>query len=171
EAGPEARLARFARFEDMVALLVERREMKLAVEVERHVRLVTYRPGVLEFSPAPGAAPDLAGRLSERLHALTGARWSVAVTSEEGAPTLAETRARDRAALAAEAAGHPLVAAALAAFPGARVEDVRPLHAGAPAGAPAEDEFLAPAPEADDIEPDGDLLDADDAFDPFEERL
>ncbi|MCH8169234.1 MAG: hypothetical protein IIC03_15085, partial [Proteobacteria bacterium] len=60
-------------------------------------------------------------------------------------------------------ADHPLVLAALAAFPGAEIRAVRPLGGG---GAP--EEFLAPAPERDFIDIEGDLVDSDD---PFEEDI
>jgi DNA polymerase-3 subunit gamma/tau len=56
----------------------------------------------------------------------TGRRWVVALTSsEQGAPTLAAQAAARIAEAKAHAAQHPLVAAVLAAFPGATIEAVR----------------------------------------------
>src|SRR5690606_24870841 len=57
-----AALARFARFEDVLSLIREARDIKLLSEVEEYVRLVRYRPGLIEFVPDPGAPGDLAGR-------------------------------------------------------------------------------------------------------------
>ncbi|MBE2275071.1 MAG: DNA polymerase III subunit gamma/tau, partial [Rhodobacteraceae bacterium] len=71
------------------------------------------------------ARPDLAARLGQRLQGWTGARWGVSVVSAGGAPSLAETRARDRQAAQAEAQHNPLVQAVLAAFPGAQITDIR----------------------------------------------
>jgi DNA polymerase-3 subunit gamma/tau len=133
-------LARYARFEDVAALVRARRDMSLLVEIENGVRLVRYAPGRIEFEPAPDAAPDLAARIAQRLQAWTGARWGVAVVGSGGAPTIAEARAARQGDLHAQALQHPLVQAVLAAFPGAEIRDVRrpDALAGEPAAA-AED--------------------------------
>ena len=167
ETSPDT-LARFATFADVLALIAEARDLVLLTEVEAHVRLVRYRPGLIEFNPAPDAPGDLAGRLGQRLRGLTGARWSVLVSDEPGAPSVADERRRAAEAARAEAENHPLVAAALAAFPGARIGAVRPLG---PAVAP-QDEILAPAPEPDDMDvEDGYVDDHANGDDPFEEDL
>jgi hypothetical protein len=62
------------------------------------------------------------------------------------------------------------VLAALEAFPGAEIRDVRPLGTG------AAEEYLAPAPEREFIEVGDDLVDTDDSDpgdfgDPFEEDI
>jgi DNA polymerase-3 subunit gamma/tau len=156
---PGAGLEPYARFEDVTALLREERDIKLLHEVESFVRVVRYKPGMIEFSPAPGAPAELAGRLSQRLRGLTGARWQIAVSGDEGQPTIAEQGAAAKAAENALAAEHPLVLAALEAFPGAEIRSVRRL------GATAEpEEFLAPVPEREFVEIEGDLLDSDDPF-------
>ncbi|PTE16384.1 DNA polymerase III subunit gamma/tau [Pseudogemmobacter blasticus] len=144
-----------ATFEAVVDLIREKRDMTLLVEVEDGVRLVRYSPGRIEFEPAPGARPDLAARLSQRLQAWTGSRWGVSVVASGGAPTLAEQRDRDRIAARAEAMENPLVQAVLAAFPEAKITEIRTPEALA---ARAAEEAL---PEA---EPD-----VDDDWDPFEE--
>jgi DNA polymerase-3 subunit gamma/tau len=161
-------LARFVSFADVLALIAAARDLVLLTELETHVRLVRYRPGLIEFNPAPDAPGDLAGRLGQRLRGLTGARWSVLVSDAQGRPSVADERRHAEAAARTEAENHPLVAAALATFPGARIGAVRPLG---PAGA-AQDGILAPAPEPDEM--DSDLADGYvdsyvDADDPFEE--
>jgi len=161
-------LARLARFEDVVALLDEAREARLRYEAETYVRLIAYRPGLIEFAPAPGSPPDFPSRLGIALKALTGARWSVALGRGAGQPSLSETRAAERAAAEETLTGHPLVAAVLTTFPGAEIRDIRPQR-GDGSALPAPEDMLAPAPERDEI--DGDLVDTDDdPFDPFEER-
>jgi DNA polymerase-3 subunit gamma/tau len=156
-------LAGYVRFEQVVELIRDRRDVKLLVEVETGLRLVRYSPGRIEFEPAPGAPADLAARLSQRLQAWTGARWGVSVVSSGGAPTLAETRAAAGAESLAHARDLPLVAAVLAAFPGARVAAVREPEPD-PAGAPLPGSSLA-----DGADHDGDGADdAPDDWDPFE---
>ncbi|MFN5828303.1 MAG: DNA polymerase III subunit gamma/tau, partial [Rhodobacterales bacterium] len=112
-------------FDQVVALIREKRDMKLLVEVETSLRLVHYAPGRIEFQPAADAAPDLAARLSQRLQSWTGARWGVSVTGFGGAATIAETRDRDRLEAEADVARLPLVQAVLAAFPGAQIAEIR----------------------------------------------
>lgn len=121
----EGDLARFATFDSVVALIREKRDMMLMMEVETCLRLARYSPGRIEFEPTPAAPADLAARLSARLQGWTGARWGVSVVSSGGKPTIAEDRDRDRLAAEAEAMQNPLVQAILTAFPGAKIAEIR----------------------------------------------
>ncbi len=160
-------------FEAALALLEAHRELRLLDAATAFVELVAFRPGYLEFSPAPGASGDLAGRLQQTLSGITGIRWSVAVSDARGAPTLAARRAADAARARDEARAHPLVSAALAAFPGAEIMAVRPIAEVVPA-LPGPGEVLTPVPEDGEEapedssaeamdEPDLGLVDWDDA--------
>nr|RDS97342.1 DNA polymerase III subunit gamma/tau [Cereibacter sphaeroides f. sp. denitrificans] len=122
-------------FEQMVELIRQKRDMKLLYEVETGVRLVRFAPGRIEFEPAPDAAPDLAARLSQRLQGWTGGRWGISVVSGGGAPTLAEERDKGRLEEEARALENPLVQAVMAAFPGARIAEIRKLEEQAAAEA------------------------------------
>ena len=115
----------YATFESVVELIRQKRDMLLLNEVETGLRLARYAPGRIEFEPAPGAKPDLAARISQRLQGWTGARWGVSVVSSGGAPTIAETRTAELHQVRAEAADNPLVQAILTAFPGAKISEVR----------------------------------------------
>jgi DNA polymerase-3 subunit gamma/tau len=125
--------------------------MKLLYEVETGIRLVRYSPGRIEFQPTGDARPDLAAQLGQRLQMWTGARWGVSVVSEGGAPTIAEQRDQARLAAEAEAMTNPLVQAVMAAFPGAKIAEIR-----TPAA-------LAAAAEAEA------LPEVEDEWDPFED--
>jgi DNA polymerase III subunit gamma/tau len=151
----ESQLQVYASFEEVVELIRQKRDMVLLNEVESGLRLVRYSPGRIEFEPAPGAKPDLAARLGQRLQGWTAARWGVSVVSAGGQPTIAETRDRDQAEAHAEAAENPMVQAILTAFPGARITDVR-----SPEALVAEAAQTA-LPQADP--------ELDDDWDPFEE--
>ena len=115
----------YVTFDQVVALIRDKRDMKLLYEVEAALRLARYSPGRIEFEPAPGAAPDLAQRLGQRLQGWTGARWAVSVVSTGGAPTIAEERDRDLVAAQNEAMENPLVQAVMLAFPGAKISEIR----------------------------------------------
>jgi DNA polymerase-3 subunit gamma/tau len=124
-AAVPAPLARFGRFEDVVELIRAQRDVQLLVEIEGAVRLVRYAPGRIEFTPAEGAAGDLAQRLAQRLQSWTGVRWAVSVVAGGVAPTRAEERDASATALRQAAQAHPLVAAVLARFPQSRITGVR----------------------------------------------
>ncbi len=117
-------LQHYARFEDVVELIRRHRDVKLLVEVETGLRLVSYQPGRIEVNPTDNAAPDLVGRLGARLQAWTGNRWAISVAAG-GAPTIAETRDAEANELKAEAQAHPLVQAVIAAFPKAKITEIR----------------------------------------------
>jgi len=125
EADPTEALARYHSFETVLDLIRANRDVALLMEVEAAVRLASYRPGRIAYEPAPGAAPDLAPRLSERLSRWTGARWAVTLVSDGGAPSIAEARDAERAALEAQARAHPMVQAVFEAFPEARIASIR----------------------------------------------
>jgi DNA polymerase III subunit gamma/tau len=119
---PALQLASFAQ---VVELIREKRDMRLLVEVETGVKLARYAPGRIEFEPAPGAAADLAARLSQRLQGWTGNRWGVSVVNSGGAPTIADERDREDNEARAEAMENPLVKAVMLAFPGAKIAEIR----------------------------------------------
>jgi DNA polymerase III subunit gamma/tau len=121
----EAGLTMLGSFDAVVALIRDKRDMKLLTDVEMGLRLVSYAPGRIEFEPTPTAARDLAARLSQRLQGWTNARWGVSVVSSGGAPTIAEAKAATLDAARADAADNPLVQAVLAAFPGAKITEIR----------------------------------------------
>ena len=115
----------YANFQQVVELIREKRDMKLLVEVETCLRLARYSPGRIEFEPTQDAPGDLAARLAARLQTWTGARWGVSVVGSGGAATVAEERDKDRLAEEAEAMQNPLVQAVMAAFPGAKISEIR----------------------------------------------
>ncbi|RDI59396.1 DNA polymerase III subunit gamma/tau [Microvirga subterranea] len=152
---------RLRRFEDVVALAGERREIMLKAALERDVRLVRFEEGSIELSLAAGGSKTVANDLARALQQWTGQRWMVALSSEEGAPTLrdqAEAAERERKA---GAASHPLVQAVLAKFPGAQIVNVieRAEKADEDGAVDAETEILgeADAIAAHETEADDDL--------------
>lgn len=158
-------------FPDLVAVLEEAREVRLAAELKSHVHLVQFEPGRIVFRPAPGADRGLVQRLAGRLEALTGMRWSISLSEEQGAPSLTEQATSRIEAEKREAAEHPLVRAALDAFPGARIAAVRRSLPAAmpldPDGATLEDEG---EDEGEDADTGGGAVIADFDHDPEEGR-
>ena len=120
------------RFEDLIALAAEKRDVSLKSALERDVRLVRFEDGQLEIALEPSAAKMLVGDLSKKLHDWTGRRWMVVVSTEQGEPSLRSQAEERKTQLKSDARSDPLVQAVLTRFPGAEIVAVRP-----PAGAPA----------------------------------
>ncbi len=122
-AGPAVPMP--ASFEEVVALVLDRREGILHALLREHAHLVRFSVGHIELRMDPEAPPDVAPRLSQLLTQWTGRRWLVGMSSEEGEPTLRQREAAEADARLRRAAQHPLVRAALDTFPGATIEAVR----------------------------------------------
>ncbi len=120
-------------FEDLVGLIDAERDIALKLDVERFVRPISFRPGVLEFEPAPGAPANLAQRLVSRLKAWTGQPWLVAAQGGGGAESLWERQTRETRETRAEIAQDPFVLSLLEAFPGSEVVHIRHLPPPEPA--------------------------------------
>jgi DNA polymerase-3 subunit gamma/tau len=137
-----------ARFEDLIALAAEKRDLNIKTALERDVRLVRFEDGTLEIALEPSAAKTLVGDLSKRLNDWTGRRWMVAVSAEAGAPSLRTQAEARKAELKDTVRADPLVQAVLSRFPGAEIVDVRP-----PAGAAATEGDDTPLPGDGDTAP------------------
>jgi DNA polymerase III subunit gamma/tau len=114
-----------ATFTEMVAMFSVRREPLLFSHLTNHAHLVRYAPGEIRFRLEPAAPRDLVAKMVKLLQGWTGLAWNVETTSEPGEPTLAEQRAEREAARKQAVTEHPFVQAALAAFPGAELAEVR----------------------------------------------
>ncbi len=112
-------------FRDVAALVAERREPTLHAHLVHSVHLVRFAPPVIEICPEPDTPRDLAARLSALLGEATGTRWTIALSSGPGEPTLADQGDAADHARRQDAETNPLVMAILKAFPGAKVEAVR----------------------------------------------
>jgi DNA polymerase-3 subunit gamma/tau len=137
------------RFEDVVALAGERRDIVLKGALERDVRLVRFEDGHIEFALAEGGSRSLPNDLSRALADWTGRRWAVVLSSKPGEPTIAERKRAHEAERRSDAESHPLVRAVLASFPGAAIVDVRDRGA-AQADTAAAEGGIAPPPDEDD---------------------
>jgi DNA polymerase-3 subunit gamma/tau len=121
-ATPHLRLDGFGA---LVALAEEKRDIGVKIALERDVRLVRFEDGRLEFAPAEGASPQLAADLSRKISEWTGRRWIVALSSEEGAPTLREVSEKEKSERLTGVRAHPLVQAVMDRFPGAQIVAIR----------------------------------------------
>jgi DNA polymerase-3 subunit gamma/tau len=118
-----------ATFRDVAALVKEQREALLHGHLLHSTHLVRFAPPVIELRTEPDAPRDLAPKLAALLSNATGTRWTIALSTAAGAPTLAEQGNAADAVRREEAADHPLIRAIMQAFPGARIDSVHDSNA------------------------------------------
>ncbi|HYE44535.1 MAG TPA: DNA polymerase III subunit gamma/tau [Caulobacter sp.] len=127
QAAPQADTVALASFDDVLKLIEKKRDIGLKLDVDRYVRLVSFRPGAIVFEPAPGTPNSLAGRLVARLKEWTGQPWLVAAEGGGGAETAWERQKREQREARAEIEADPFVRSVLDAFPGAEILGVKSL--------------------------------------------
>ncbi|MTD95580.1 DNA polymerase III subunit gamma/tau [Hyphomicrobium sp. xq] len=116
-------------FDEVIALAGERRDMILKVHLEDRVSLVKFdgAAGSIDVFLLPGAPPQMANDLREKLNAWTSRKWVVVLSKAMGERPRGEVR-REREAAELEALkSHPAVKAVLDEFPDAKIADIRPL--------------------------------------------
>ena len=116
-------------FEQVVALIGEKREVGLQMDVQRYVKPVAFKPGAITYESGPGAPVDLARKLSSRLRDWTGRTWLIAANGQGGGETMIEIDRRKRGQERAEIEADPFVTAVMAAFPGAVIGEVKTIAA------------------------------------------
>jgi DNA polymerase-3 subunit gamma/tau len=114
-------------FAEVVALVGEKRDAKLKIHLEDHVSLVKFDAvaGSIDIFLLPGAPPELANDLREKLNSWTGRRWVVVLSKEAGQPAIGVVRREREAAELEQLKAHPAVRAVLQAFPDAKIAEVR----------------------------------------------
>jgi DNA polymerase III subunit gamma/tau len=127
QVSAQSEVATVASFEDVLKLIEAKRDIGLKLDVDRYVRLVSFRPGAIVFEPAPGTPSSLSQRLVSRLKEWTGQPWLVASEGGGGAETAWERQKREQREARAEIENHPFVRSVLDAFPGAELLGVKQL--------------------------------------------
>ncbi len=119
-------------FADVVALAGDRRDAKLKVNLEDHVSLVRFDASnnAIDLFLLPGAPPEIANDLREKLIKWTGRRWVVMLSRTQGEQPIGAARreARGRRACCPEASSGRSVRAR--GIPGSRdrIREADPRH-------------------------------------------
>jgi DNA polymerase-3 subunit gamma/tau len=122
---PGAAPVTLGRFEDLIALAADKRDLQTKSALERDVRLVRFETGRLEVALEPNASKAMVSDLARKISQWTGQRWMVVVSGEQGQPTIRAQNEARRAELERGVQADPLVKAVLARFPGAQIVAVR----------------------------------------------
>ena len=112
-------------FESVLEIIRKFRDMKLLIDVENSVRLSSYVPGRIEFTPTENAPKDLAQRLGQLLQNWTGFRWAITVVGNCSGKTIQEQRNAKDATLKREAKLHPFVKTVFDNFPKASIIEIK----------------------------------------------
>ncbi|MGL4812725.1 MAG: DNA polymerase III subunit gamma/tau [Beijerinckiaceae bacterium] len=140
DTAPRAMIAQPQSLQDIVALADKHRDLRLKADIERDIHLVAFEQGRIICRLGERASRTLPNDLSRALQEWTGARWVVALSNDEGAPTLRAQKAEAEQANRSSAAQYPVVRALLDAMPGAEivaVRDIAPEPYADPAPLPA----------------------------------
>jgi DNA polymerase-3 subunit gamma/tau len=150
EAAPGVPPLAIGRFEDLIALAAQQRDIGVKLALERDMRLVRCEDGRLEIALEPSAAKTLVNDLARKFSQWTNRRWMVVVSAEPGQPTVKSQADARQAELKTGVRADPLVQAVLARFPGAEIVDVRKpdMPPALPSGEP--DEAVPEPPPVDD---------------------
>jgi len=116
-------------FEQVVALIGDKREVGLQMDVQRYVRPVAFKPGAITYESIEGAPIDLPRRLAARLREWTGRTWLIAANGQGGGETMIEVDRRKRAEERAQIEADPFIVAVMDAFPGAKIGEIKTLAA------------------------------------------
>jgi DNA polymerase III subunit gamma/tau len=124
-AAAEAPALVISRFEEVIALAAQKRDLGIKTALERDVRLVRCEDGRLEIKLEKSASSTLVNDLARKLSLWTNRRWMVVVSAEEGQPTIKAQNDARQVELKTGVQADPLVQAVLARFPGAEIVGVR----------------------------------------------
>ena len=131
-------------FEDVVALVEAKRDLKLRNALVEQVRLVDFKPGAILLKLLPNAPRDLTQDLRKKLAGWTGRLWTVDSSDSEGKVPLGQERREKEKREIDAVSEHPAVREVLEHFPDAKIVAVRP--------APREDAETAEGVSPEDIE-------------------
>ena len=114
----------FKDFEEVVAYIADRRDIKMKIDLETYARLVKFEHGKIELRMEEGAPKNLANDLGNKLTQWTEERWIVALSRDAGEKTIAERRNIRKAAELEEIKQHPFVKDFIKHFPEAEIKKI-----------------------------------------------
>ncbi len=105
----------------LVELCWQHNRASMGQALQDKVRPVRIAPPQIDIARGAGLGDNFTRELAETLTAITGTRWTVAFADGEGAPTLFEQEQAAQAAETAAIMDLPIVKAAFATFPDAKL--------------------------------------------------
>ena len=143
DPNPHPQIPTPATFRALVALFEQNREGPLHALLYSQVYPLRLEPGLLEIGVGETVPPNFASRVMQCLSQWTGQRWMVSISDKRQGQTLADEDREQETKRQARVMAHPLMQAALSAFPQAKLtnltrKSVAPAAALADSGAETE---------------------------------
>ena len=88
--------AKINSFEDIVKLANKENEIELKYDLERNVKLVSFRNGTIDISFNEKLNKNFIKILTEKLYSWTGERWIISLNKKIGNKTLFEQKSESR---------------------------------------------------------------------------
>jgi DNA polymerase-3 subunit gamma/tau len=111
-------------FEDLIQAIIKEKEVELKYDLERNVRLVSFKPGKINISFNEKLNKNFIKTLTEKLLKWTGERWIISLSKEQGEETIYEKNLNRKKNKLEKEVDSKVVKDFLAAFPGAKLTDV-----------------------------------------------
>lgn len=115
-------------FIELTELFRAKKELQIYSSLRSEVHLVSFKPEKLEIRLNSTAPKDLVTKVNAFLNEWTQKRWFIAISSENGQPTLDEQEAQNRANAIEAASKEPIVKEILESFPGAVIKSVKEIE-------------------------------------------
>lgn len=113
-----------ATFDDVLALIEQKKELILHRYLEREASLVSFAQGAIELNFSPTVPNDIPGKIAQKLSEWTGQRWMISLSQTQGEPTRYATRQQKEQGQMAAIKQHPLVSEAMSLFPDAVITKI-----------------------------------------------
>jgi DNA polymerase-3 subunit gamma/tau len=110
-------------FEDLIQAIIKEKEVELKYDLERNVRLVSFKPGKINISFNEKLNKNFIKTLTEKLLKWTGERWIISLSKEQGEETIYEKNLNRKKNKLEKEVDSKVVKDFLAAFPGAKLTD------------------------------------------------
>ena len=111
-------------FEDIVSLANKENEIELKYDLERNVKLVSFKNGKIDISFNEKLNKNFIKILTEKLHIWTGERWIISLNKKIGEKTIFEKKNEKKISSLSEAKKNDKIKALLETFDDANLVDI-----------------------------------------------
>ncbi len=111
-------------FQDLINIATKEKEIELKYDLERNVKLVSFKKGKIDISFNEKLNKKFIKILTEKLLSWTGERWIISLSKNIGAKTVYEKKLENKSASLLKEQNNDLVKKILSNFPDAKLIDV-----------------------------------------------
>ena len=113
------------KFQDLINIATKEKEIELKYDLERNVKLVSFKKGKIDISFNEKLNKKFIKILTEKLLAWTGERWIISLSKNSGVKTFYEKNLEDKSANLLKEQKSELVKKIFSNFPDAKLVDVK----------------------------------------------